>query len=354
MRIVLKRAHLETGLWAQMGFLERRMHLVASENDQERLIRAWGDGLTAPVELTLMRSDDQRTASLYEFCHRLRQYAPAVTVREVTADEAHIPAILIRDYWTIHMAPEGRELAPFLDLLTKVAAGDGGFSPELKKMLEAVSVPSLLDVFVSTQCPVCQGVVDAIVPFPLANPCISVRVTDGILFREKAEERSVRAVPTVFTADGIRFTGPARAEDVADALLKGDPARMSSEAFARMIQAGDAEGLAEMMLDSEQVFPGVLDLLAGEAFSLRLGAMVAMETVAERNADLAREILEPLWGRMKTANPSAVGDIVYLIGEYGDTGWKARLTDVIESSHESDLIEAAKDALRSLEERGKP
>ena len=79
---------------------------------------------------------------------------------------------------------------------------------------------------------------------------------------------------------------------------------------------------------------------------------MAMETVGERNPGLARETLEPLWNRIEIANPSARGDIVYLVGEYGDAGWKSRLTALKESSREPDLVEAAEDALARLEERG--
>ncbi len=320
--------------------------------DQEEVIRAWGGRLAVPLELSLIKTGDERTAHLERFCERLQEIVPAVEITGLSGEQGGLPAILIGDSWTIHMVPEGKELAPFLDLLSKVAAGDGGFPHELKELLEAVEVPSLLDVFVSTRCPNCPAVVSRIVPFPLANPRIAVRVTDGMLFRERAEEKAVRAVPTVITADGIRFTGQARAEEVADVLLRGDPSRMGAESFARMIQAGDAEGLAGMILGRKQVFPGVLDLLSGDLFSLRLGAMVAMETVGERDAELARGSLQPLWDRMETANPSARGDIVYLIGEYGDAAWRSRLTALKESSREPELVEAAEDALVRLEERG--
>jgi hypothetical protein len=322
------------------------------EKNQESAIRTWGEGITGPVELALLKTKDRRSAQLEEFCDRLGRSAPAVVIREVTGERGDLPAIFVGDSWTIHMAPVGKELEPFLDLLSRAATGDGGLPRELNEMLAAVDVPSLVDMFVSTQCPNCPAVVSRIAPFPLANPLIAVRITDGILFPERAAEKSVRAVPTVFTADGIRFTGQVGAEEVADALLRSDPARLTAEAFARMIQAGDAEGLADMILERGQVFPGVLDLLAGGLFSLRLGAMVAMETVGERNADLARASLVPLWDRMEKADLSARGDIVYLIGEYGDAAWSPRLRELKESATEPELAEAAEDALLRLKERG--
>ncbi|MFO7783368.1 MAG: hypothetical protein R6V25_01940 [Desulfatiglandales bacterium] len=95
------------------------------EKDQARVIRAWGENLAGHVEVTLVRTGDERTAYLERFCERLGESAPAVGVSKVTGEEGDLPAILIGDSWTIHMAPEGKELAPFLDLLSRVAAGEG-------------------------------------------------------------------------------------------------------------------------------------------------------------------------------------------------------------------------------------
>lgn len=316
---------------------------------QEEALRQWGRSLPGPVDITLIASGDRRTDSFVSFCTMLDRLVPAVKVGEETAEGEALPGIRVGQLWTFHMVPEENELTPFLDLLSKVASGDAGLSEELCAVLDQVSVPSLVDIYVTTRCPNCPAVMSRITPFPLVNPHIALQVIDGSLFPERAEAQAVRAVPTVILADGIRFTGQVPAGEVADGLVQGDPARMGAEAFARMIRAGDAEGLAGMMLDRGRVFPGVLDLLAGNLFSVRLGAMVAMETVAEHNPELAREALEPLWDRMGKADLSAKGDVVYLIGELGDARWKARLEGLLERTEEPDLQDAVREALEGLE-----
>ncbi len=323
------------------------MSAVLEERKDE--IGRWSGSLPGPVEIGLVRSSDQRTETLASFCEALHRMAPAVGVREEETEGNGPPAIRIADSWTFHMAPEAKELTPFLDLLARVAADDAGLPARLAETLRAVDVPSLVDIYVTTQCPNCPAVMNRISPFPLVNARIALRVVDGQLFPEMAQERAVRAVPTILLGDGIRFTGQVRAEEVADGLLNGDPARMGAEAFARMIHAGDAEGLAGMMIERGKVFPGVLDLVAGGLFSLRLGAMVALETIGEQAPALAREALEPLWDRMEGADLSARGDIVYLIGELGDGQWKPRLETLLDRSTEPELQEAIRDALESLE-----
>ncbi len=314
----------------------------------EEALRRWGGTLPGPVGIVLVRSPDERGERLEAFCRTLERLVPSVKITEEAAEGASLPALRIGGLWTFHMVPEENELAPFLDLLSRVASQAPGLEAGLAAKLERVTVPSRVDLYVTTQCPNCPAVATRIAPFPLVNPLITLRVIDGVLFPEEAGDRRVRAVPTVILTDGMRFTGQVRAEEVADGLVHGDPGRMGAEAFARMIQAGDAEGLADMMLERGQVFPGVLDLLAGELFSLRLGAMVAMETVGERNPELAREALEPLWEGMERADPSARGDIVYLVGELGDARWNGRLEDLLGRSDDPELREAVREALANL------
>ncbi|MCF8063270.1 MAG: thioredoxin family protein [Deltaproteobacteria bacterium] len=326
------------------------MNTTLEERNDE--LRRWGGALAGPVDIGLVRSTDRRTEPFAAFCEALHRAVPAVGVYEEEAEGDRLPAIRIGDSWTFHMVPEAKELAPFLDLLARVAAGDPGLPAGLAEKLRAVNVPSLIDLYVTTQCPNCPAVMNRIASFPLVNARIALRIVDGLLFPEMARKQAVRAVPTVLLSDGIRFTGQVRAEEVADGLLNGDPAQMGAEAFARMIHAGDAEGLAGMMIERGQVFPGVLDLVAGDLFSLRLGAMVAMETIGEQAPELALKALEPLWNRMEGADLSARGDIAYLIGELGDESWRPRLETLLTQTPEPELQDAIRDALESLEAGG--
>lgn len=312
-------------------------------------VRTWNSALPADVDLHLVRTGDERSSRIETFLNELAGLAPRVQVHREGGDPGVLPGIHIPPSWTIYGVPEGTELDPFLDLVTRSVTGEAAVSDGLRTALEKVEIPSLVDLYVATQCPNCPRVWARIAPFPLVNPRIRLRVFDGELFPERAQEQGIRAVPTVLLADGLRYTGQVSAEEVAEGLLQGDPSRMRAEAFARMIQAGDAQGLAEMMLQKRQVFPGLLDLLAGELFSLRLGAMVAMEEIGEKDPDLARAALERLWERMEGADPSARGDIVYLVGELGDVSWRPRLQGLLKEEVPQDLREAVQDALESLE-----
>jgi len=228
-----------------------------------------------------------------------------------------------------------------------------GISGDVMEKLSEVKEVPLIDIFVSNLCPACPAVVDRLCRFPLINPLIHVRVIDGVLFHERAFENSIMALPTVFIAGGQRFTGPVRPEDVADGLIHRDPSKMSADVFARMIRAGDAGSLAKMMTRSGKVFPGVLDLLAGDYFPLRLGAMVAMEEVGLKSPELALESLEQLWARMEEMSLSARGDMAYMIGLFGDKTWIPRLESLLTPESSTDFREVVEEALMSLRREGR-
>lgn len=346
---IRQRPLIPTGPGDSMRFHEGGERVNETLERRAEAIRAWNVALPVDgVELYLVRTGDERTARIEAFLNALAGLAPKVRVHGETAESGALPGIRVPPSWTFHGVPEGTELDPFLDLVTRAVTGEAGVSGTIRTTLEGVEMPSIVDLYVATQCPNCPRVLGRIAPFPLVNPRIRVRVFDGVLFSEQAREQGIRAVPTILLAHGLRYTGQVGADEVAEGLLQGDPSRMRPEAFAHLIQAGDAQGLAGMMLQKRQVFPAVLDLLAGDLFSLRLGAMVAMEEIGEKDPDLAREALEPLWERMAKANPSARGDIVYLVGELGDVSWRPRLRELLQGEVPPDLREAVQDALASL------
>ena len=311
-------------------------------------IRTWNEALSGPVELRLATAEADELAPFESFLSELASLAPRVRVSGERCDGDGLPAICIGSSWTYHLVPEGSELSPFLDLLSRVATGESGLSDALSSKLRQVDATAEMEIFVTTSCPNCPAVLTRLAPFPLANPRIHVRVVDGLRFPDRSGELRIRAVPTVLLPGGIRFTGQVRDDEVAEGLLRGDPAGMGIEALSRMVQAGDAEGLAGMMLRTKRIFPGVLEILSEELFSLRLGAMVAMETVGAEDPELARTALDALWKRMDSAHPSARGDIVYLIGELGDDGWIPRLRGLLVEDIPDELREAVEDALESL------
>ncbi len=102
-----------------------------------------------------------------------------------------------------------------------------------------------------------------------------------------------------------------------------------------------------MMLEKDMIFPALLDLLVHPKWPVRLGAMVALETIAAEKPALAQKMVAPLWARFDAADEKVKGDILYLVGEIDTGGSIGRIQDVLNrnADYDAEIIEAAEEAL---------
>jgi hypothetical protein len=311
-------------------------------------IREWNAGLGGGVTLGLVRTEGPQSRAIETFVKDFCELASRITVRERIGRDDDLPGIIIGESWAFHFVPEAMELDPFMDFLTALDRGEADIREDIRDMLEGHHQKISLTLFLSTHCHNCPIVMRQIVPLPLVNPGIHLRVIDGLLFPDLAARERIQAVPTLIGEGGMRWTGQIRLESVFETLLQGDQARYSAQTLEEMITQGNAASLADMMIRSGRLFPAFLDLLTSELFSIRLGAMVVMEDLAERAPGMARAALEPLWERMSDVDEAVQGDIVYLVGVIGDATWIPKLSSFIKAAPSPDLKDAAQDALDSL------
>jgi HEAT repeat protein len=128
-------------------------------------------------------------------------------------------------------------------------------------------------------------------------------------------------------------------------MMDRDPAKLSSGTLESMLKDGNASQVAEIMLDTGQIFPAFLELLVHEKMFVRLGAMVVVEELADRNPALASQVIDPLWERFPDVGDQVKGDIIHVLGEAGDDSLVPRLEAVLSGSYNKEVKEAAKEAL---------
>jgi hypothetical protein len=103
-----------------------------------------------------------------------------------------------------------------------------------------------------------------------------------------------------------------------------------------------------MMLERGEIFPAFTDLVTHPEWSVRLGAVVVVEEMAEKNPRLAGSVLPPLWERFSTVDTTVKGDILYLTGLAGSPEeWGERLRAILRSELPEDLRESAREALEN-------
>ncbi|MCK4485608.1 MAG: hypothetical protein KAU38_02480 [Desulfobacterales bacterium] len=156
------------------------------------------------------------------------------------------------------------------------------------------------------------------------------------------------AIPVGTEDEQFRWTGSLRLEELVEIMTNRDPAKLGTSTLKRMLKEGNAAQLAEMMLDKERIFPAFLDLLIHKKWPIRLGAMVAMEEIADRNSELAAQVIDPLWERFHQVEDPVKGDIVYILGESGDYKIVPRLQMILDSQYNTEVKEAAKEAIEKI------
>lgn len=209
-----------------------------------------------------------------------------------------------------------------------------------------------LRLFVSAHCPHCPGALRLVLGF-LENEGLDLEVVNVDHCPDMAAALRIMAVPVLMLRgdeETFRWTGSLNRRDVEKALLEKTPESLGEESLINILESGDAQRLAEMMRMRGMIFPALYTLLAHEKWTVRLGAMVAAETLISLSPDLGEVLLEGLWQRHGSMEPSVLGDMLYLMG-LGNPGlWFSRLNQLSSHSHEQ-VQEALGEALENLKER---
>ncbi|RJP84546.1 MAG: hypothetical protein C4518_18695 [Desulfobacteraceae bacterium] len=318
-------------------------------NSQEQeTIRQWARRVGGKVTIGLRVTNDDRSLALEAFCRELQELAPSVRLKKQDHGDS-LPGLRIADNVGYRAVPSGLELSPFLDFLEgreDEAALAGLPEPEI---LDQVRVPAAVTVYVSPHCPICPQTVTSVLLLAKRCKWIQVTVVDGALFPELAGAANVRSAPTVIVEDRFRWIGAVDLREMAGVIISRDPSQLGVQALQQMVETGNAEALADMMVGNGAVFPAFIDLLIHPTWPVRLGAMVCFEFLNDRRQDLAAQVLESLWGRFEAAGPEVKGDILYLLGESGHAEMVDRLTAVHTGDYPESVREAAGDALEALE-----
>jgi len=109
--------------------------------------------------------------------------------------------------------------------------------------------------------------------------------------------------------------------------------------------------VAHMMMEQKTIFPAFFYLQTHERWSVRLGAMVAMEEIIEQNKMLGEQCVGPLWERFSALNEQVRGDVLYILGEAGDRDIIPKLETVLSGAYNAETKEAAGEAIETIEKK---
>jgi len=315
------------------------------------LVREWGKKLSGPWPLKAVLTDDPRSPKLESFHRALAETVSSPDFIVERRPGREFPELVVGEVWRFHMVPSGRELEPFLEVISTMADPRPLPLHTLSRELEMPPWSSDLLLFVTPQCPFCPAAVRQIIPLTASPARSRARVVDGALFPEIAEQHGVKSVPTLILNGKFRLTGTITLDEILRILHRSDPSLLDTDTLLRMLKEGQAGLLAKMMGEKNMVFRGFLPLLVHPEWNVRLGAMVVVETLAEISPSLAGELLDTVWDSILRADSRVQGDFLHLVGQLGDSRWVSRMEDLARLNPDPEVREVFVETLELLRKR---
>jgi alkyl hydroperoxide reductase subunit AhpF len=241
-------------------------------------------------------------------------------------------------------APEGNELAPFLDILAWFGGAAEAPLSHDPSMEERIPDGSDILVFTAQGCPHCPSAVSSLSALAVAYPRITLTVADAFHAPDLASRYRVRATPTVVINGGATIVGEIKGAD-ALRFLTGSQESMA-QTLSSMIQTGRAEDAAELICE-KKCPEAVLEVFSAPEFSTRVGALVAMEEALDRDPRSLDAIVEKLIELLRSPDPALRGDTAGVLGKIGDPRAIPALRVLCDDSHE-DVADAAREALELI------
>jgi glutaredoxin len=322
--------------------------MTPSELDK---ITRWAESRTQSHDLFLSHTPHPRQPAFDTFATELTRAAPCIRIT-ASDRQRQIPAFFIGDNIDFSALPLDRELTPFLEALA-FRADPAPLPEEIDTRLKQVSRPCRLTLFIAAQCPHCPDMVRHLIPLAVHSKHIFLEIIDGTLFPEMAEKHRVQSVPCLILESDFRWTGHVDIKEVLTQITDQDPSQLSAATFRQILEQGDADWISCRMIQADALFQGFMDLLLHPEWSVRLGAMVVVEQLAEQAPSLASRLCPVLMKAfVDVSDISIQGDIFYALGEAGDQTTAAWIEEKMPGLTHPDLKDAAKDALSAIQDRG--
>ncbi|MBM4289657.1 MAG: hypothetical protein FJ135_16215 [Deltaproteobacteria bacterium] len=314
-----------------------------------RYLEQWRVKLNRPPLVQFLINKRPETELFAPFLELFQTIVPEAPILTEPIPDTELPGLALGENWRVHAVPEGKRLEILGDILLALDNQAPPLTPEVLNRWQNLPLAPELTVFIAPQCPYCPQMVRQLIPLSVTPPRASVIMIDAGLFTELAREHEIKAVPTVIVNGVYRLTGAFSLTDLLELAEKTDPAQLPASVLERMLKEGQAGQLAAFMVAQGVIFPNFLPLLIHPEINIRLGAMVVLESIGEENPDLTATVLSWLWEALPASEIPVQGDIIYLIGEWGDAGWQETLRTALAAAIDPDLREALEEALDKIQ-----
>jgi glutaredoxin len=263
-----------------------------------------------------------------------------VSVREAGGETPFgAPCLSIGEQVHYLMPPEGHELRPFVEALSRVGRADrsGGDGPAAE-----------LIVFVASGCPHCPHEVRAAVGLALERPGVVCVVADAQRNETLAERFEVRSVPMTVLDREMSWTGVLTAEEIAAKIRsRGTPAHQD-ELLRSLVASGRLDEAAAVVVGSGGG-ACFARLWRESTTATRIGLMLVAEAVMEKRPEALREAVEEIGRAVRAEDAALRGDTADLLGQIGHPDGRPFVEQLLHDPN-PDVAEIAEETLESLRE----
>lgn len=244
-------------------------------------------------------------------------------------------------------APEGLELAPFLDAISWLGKAAPVPASTVLPRLDSLNEPVSVLVLVTAACPHCPEVVRKLLAAAVYAPLLTVTVVDAVAHDDLAARYKVKATPTVIFDGRATLVGRITEAEIVDEVLRKSADTSLTEVLESMIKAGRAEDAAELMVQEGQA-AAILPVYQSPELALRIGALVAMEEALAMDPRALDPILDELCALLAHEDARLRGDTADILGKIANPRAVPALRTLLDDP-DPDVVDAATDALAALE-----
>lgn len=321
--------------------------IPALDTDAQTRVTAWHKSLTGKISITLLTNRRTESSAFSALAGQLTGLAPNLEIKQ-EKKETGLPGFVLASNILFHAFPMEKELPVFLNGLLQISTPQTAPPNTPNNAPGRIDIPVRLRLYIALACPHCPGMVEKLIPLALQNPNIFLEIIDGSLFPDIAQKDNVMAAPCLIWDDNLRWTGDVHSDEIIEMITQKDPSQLSPATLQTVLEQGDAAWITRQMIEKQAIFDGFTALLLHDTWSVRLGAMVVVEELAQEDAGLAKTLTLPLISAFDNSDIPVQGDILYALGESGDRETLAWIRKQLFRFSHPDLKDAAEDAIDTL------
>lgn len=312
---------------------------------QQDRIAAFAADLNPALRVQYFSSAEDEDDTLAHFAERLESALPRLSLRQEALAPGQLPYLQIGDGLRCAWVPKDAKLDLFLKALAWAAGAQAPPAPAVP--INPPDLPAEIRLYLADACPHCHQVLEMLLPLAFVDPMIRLTLIDAQVHVQQSAKDAVRSVPTTLL-DSYGWSGVFPLEELVSLIQQRSPVSLGPTALEMMLSKGQAGELAALMQTEGKIFPAYYEIVTHPLWSVRLGALVVAETLAETAPQLANAMAGPLWERYPELEIAVKGDVVYLLGEIGAVALTPELRAAYQTETDPELRDALSETLEKL------